>query len=49
MDKIKVVSRWNNNTVLFECDASEGLESSLCMRHALEKGRHPRPRRELSP
>jgi len=36
-DKIKITSRWNSDTVLFECDAPEGLESGLYMRHALEK------------
>ena len=35
--KIKIVSRYNSNTVLFECDAPEGLESGLYMRHALER------------
>jgi uncharacterized protein YjbI with pentapeptide repeats len=35
--KIKIVSRYNSDTVLFECDAPEGLESGLHMRHALEK------------
>jgi hypothetical protein len=28
-DKIKIVSRWNADTVLFECDAPDGLESGL--------------------
>ncbi len=35
--KIKIVSRWNNDRVIFECDVPEGLESGLHMRHALEK------------
>jgi hypothetical protein len=36
-DKIQIRSRYNSDTVLFECDAPEGLESGLYMRHALEK------------
>ena len=36
-EKIKIVSRYNSDTVLFECDAPEGMESGLYMRHALEK------------
>ena len=35
--KIKIVSRFDSNRVLFECDAPEGLESGFYMRHALEK------------
>ena len=35
--KIKIVSRYNSDTVLFECDAPEGLKSGLYMRHALEQ------------
>jgi uncharacterized protein YjbI with pentapeptide repeats len=37
MSKIQIVSRYNSDTVLFECDAPKGLESGLYMRHALEK------------
>ena len=42
--KIKIVSRWNADTVLFECDADapEELESGLHMRHALEKATEAR-------
>jgi hypothetical protein len=40
--KIKIVSRFNSDTVLFECDAPEGLESGLYMRHALEKATEAR-------
>jgi uncharacterized protein YjbI with pentapeptide repeats len=42
MTKIQIRSRWNNDTVLFECDAPEGLESGLYMRHALEKATQAR-------
>jgi hypothetical protein len=35
--KIQIRSRWNSDTILFECDAPEGLDSGLHMRHALEK------------
>jgi hypothetical protein len=42
MNKIKIVSRWDADTVLFECDAPEGLESGLYMRHALEKATQAR-------
>lgn len=35
--KIKIVSRYDSDTVLFECDAPEGMDSGLHMRHALEK------------
>jgi hypothetical protein len=41
-DKIKIVSRWSADTVLFECDAPDGLESGLYMRHALEKATEAR-------
>jgi len=34
---IRIVSRWNSNTVLFECEAPDGLESGLWTRYALEK------------
>ena len=34
---IKIVSRWDSEKVLFECEAPEGMESGLHMRHALEK------------
>jgi uncharacterized protein YjbI with pentapeptide repeats len=34
--KITIRSRWTD-AVLFECDAPEGLESGLHMRHTLEK------------
>ncbi|MDQ0571511.1 hypothetical protein QFZ42_003345 [Variovorax paradoxus] len=40
--KIKIVSRWNAAAVLFECDAPEGMESGLYMRHALEKATQAR-------
>ena len=33
----RIVSRWDANKVLFECEISEGVESGLAMRHALEK------------
>ena len=42
MNKVQIVSRWNSDTVLFECDAREGLESGLQMRHALENARTAR-------
>jgi hypothetical protein len=32
----KIVSRWNSDTVLFECEVPEGIDSGLAMRHALE-------------
>jgi uncharacterized protein YjbI with pentapeptide repeats len=35
--KIQIRSRWNSDTILFECDAPEGLDSGLHMRHALEQ------------
>ena len=35
--KIRIVSRWNPDRVIFECDAPEGMESGLHMRHALER------------
>ena len=34
---IKITSRWDSSKVLFECEAPEGLESGLYMRHAPEK------------
>ena len=34
---IKIYSRWDSEKVLFECEAPEGIESGLHMRHALEK------------
>ena len=34
---IKIYSRWDPEKVLFECEAPEGVESGLRMRHALEK------------
>ena len=34
---IKIYSRWDSEKVLFECEAPEGMESGLHMRHALEK------------
>jgi hypothetical protein len=37
MTKIQIVSRWNSDTILFECEAPEGLDSGLHMRHALEQ------------
>jgi hypothetical protein len=40
--KIKIVSRWNADTVLFECEAPEGMESGMHMRHALEKATEAR-------
>ena len=40
--KIQIRSRWNADTVLFECDAPDGLESGLYMRHALEKATQAR-------
>ena len=40
--KIQIRSRWNADTVLFECDAPDGLESGLYMRHALEKATEAR-------
>jgi hypothetical protein len=40
--KIKIVSRFDSERVLFECDAPEGLESGLYMRHALEKATQAR-------
>ena len=36
MSTIKILNRWTD-AVLFECEAPEGLESGLHMRHALEK------------
>ncbi|WP_418120907.1 pentapeptide repeat-containing protein [Variovorax sp. NFACC29] len=41
-DKIQIRSRWDSDTVLFECEAPEGLESGLYMRHALEKATEAR-------
>ena len=35
--KIQIRSRYNSDTILFECDAPEGLDSGLHMRHALEQ------------
>ena len=40
--KIQIRSRYNSDTILFECDAPEGLESGLYMRHALEKATEAR-------
>ena len=40
--KIQIRSRWNSDTVLFECDEPEGLDSGLHMRHALEKATEAR-------
>jgi len=40
--KIQIRSRWNSDTILFECDAPESLESGLYMRHALEKATEAR-------
>jgi hypothetical protein len=37
MAKQKIVSRYDSNTVLFECDVPDDIESGLAMRHALEK------------
>ena len=34
---VKIVSRWNSERVLFECEVPDGIESGLAMRHALEK------------
>ena len=42
MSKIQIVSRYDSDTILFECDAPEGLESGLYMRHALEKATEAR-------
>ena len=42
LTKIKIVSRFDSERVLFECDAPEGLESGLYMRHALEKATQDR-------
>ena len=36
-ETVKIVSRWNPETVLFECEAPAGIESGMAMRHALEK------------
>jgi len=33
----KIVSRWDSSKVLFECELPEGMDSSVGMRHALEK------------
>ena len=33
----KIYSRWDSEKVLFECEAPEGMESGLHMRHALKK------------
>ena len=33
----KIVSRWNSDKVLFECELPNGVASGLAMRHALEK------------
>ncbi|MFM9928181.1 pentapeptide repeat-containing protein [Variovorax sp. H27-G14] len=44
--KIRIVSRYNSDNILFECEAPEGLESGLHMRHALEKA--TQARRDLS-
>ena len=35
--KIRIVSRWDRERILFECDAPDGLAIGLHMRHALEK------------
>ena len=35
--QIKIVSRWDSDRVLYECDVPDGIESGLAMGHALEK------------
>ena len=37
MNTQKIVSRFNRDTVLFECEIGDGIESSMAMRYALEK------------
>jgi hypothetical protein len=37
MTTIRIVSRYDSTVVLFECEAPEGIEAGLYMRHALEK------------
>ena len=41
MSKIQIKNRWTGS-VLFECDAPEGLESGLLMRHAAERAAEAR-------
>jgi hypothetical protein len=38
----KIVSRWNSDKVLFECELPEGIDNSLKMRHAVEKATESR-------
>ena len=33
----RIVSRWDSNKVLFECELPDGLDSGMAVRHALEK------------
>ena len=42
--KQQIVSRWNSNRILFECDVPDEIESGLAMRHALEQAVAHRPR-----
>ena len=37
MTKQQIVSRYNSETILFECEVPEGMESGLAVRHALEQ------------
>ena len=37
MTTIKIVSRYDASKILFKCDAPDGLESGMRIRHALEK------------
>jgi len=42
--KQKIVSRWNPDRIIFECDVPDHVESGLAMRHALEQAVAQRPR-----
>ena len=42
MSTINIISRWDADSILFECEAPEGLESGMHMRHALEKATEAR-------
>ena len=46
--KQKIVSRWNPDRIIFECEVPDDVESGLAMRHALEKAVAQRPRIVLS-
>ena len=45
--KSKIVSRWDSDRVLFECDLPEDTPSGMLMRHTLEKAVAQRPRADL--